>query len=40
MDGKAIMWQILLRLTFVVLVIALAYIDKLSQPTRKHVEAH
>jgi uncharacterized protein (TIGR00645 family) len=40
MDGETIMWQILLHLTFVVSAVALAYIDKLTQPGGKHVEAH
>ncbi|CAM1000109.1 UPF0114 protein UU7_16777 [Rhodanobacter sp. Root179] len=40
MDGETIMWQILLHLTFVVSAVALAYIDKLTQPVGKHAEAH
>jgi uncharacterized protein (TIGR00645 family) len=40
MDGETIMWQILLHLTFVVSAVALAYIDKLTQPGGKHAGAH
>ena len=40
MDGETIMWQILLHLTFVVSAVALAYIDKLTQPVGRHAEAH
>lgn len=40
MDGDTIMWQILLHLTFVVSAVALAYIDKLSQPAARHAEVH
>ncbi|GGY13402.1 UPF0114 protein [Rhodanobacter panaciterrae] len=40
MDGETIMWQILLHLTFVISAVALAYIDKLTQPAGRHVEAH
>lgn len=40
MDGETIMWQILLHLTFVISAVALAYIDKLTQPGGKHAGAH
>ena len=40
MDGKTIVWQTLLHLTFVVSAVALAYIDKLTQPGSKHAGAH
>ncbi|OOG61772.1 hypothetical protein B0E46_14420 [Rhodanobacter sp. B04] len=40
MDGETIMWQILLHLTFVVSAMALAYIDRLTQPGGRHLEAH
>ena len=41
MDGKTIVWQTLLRLTFVVSAVALAYIDKLTLPGGgRHAGAH
>jgi Predicted membrane protein len=40
MDGDTIMWQILLHLTFVISAVALAYIDKLTQPAGRHAGAH
>ncbi|MFC5739921.1 TIGR00645 family protein [Dyella tabacisoli] len=40
LGSQTIMWQILLHLTFVVSAVALAYIDKLTQPSPRHADAH